>query len=221
MSGEHVDTSPPDMSAGSPAPAYAWKAVYALLGATLLSVVLGIGFFTYGGIFGPLSDVGGLLVAILLAPVVISLYRVTASHEWSSAVSVVGLLAVVATAVGSLGLVVAYLLGTQPLGFALLGIQFVGWILLGVWLIGIGAVGLRTGFVSRRVSWAALVAGVGSAGGMLALTYSYAVDSFSPLFSLLMAMYVVGFTLWAYWLGGELRAMREAPPSTQSTSFEG
>ncbi|WP_436343322.1 hypothetical protein [Natronorubrum sp. FCH18a] len=72
-------------------------------------------------------------------------------------------------------------------------------------MLGIGALGLRTETVGTRIWWAAVVAGTGTAGGMLSLVYSYAVGSFTLAFPLFMMLYVVGFVLWAYWLGTEFR----------------
>ena len=85
---------------------------------------------------------------------------------------------------------------------------------LGIWLLGIGWIGIRNEAVARRVSWAAMAAGVGAAGGIVTLVYSYAVGLFTLLFTLFMAVFAIGFVIWAFWLGGELRTHVHDEPRT-------
>lgn len=188
-------------------PAYAWKSAYGVLVATLLAVTLGIGFFTYGGIFAPLSDAGGLLVGVLLAPLVWTMYLLYRGERFNHAVFSVGVVVSIGISIGSIGLMVVYLLSLDPeiYGTGFLGVQFLGWLLLGFWLLSIGALGFRNDTVRTRVSWAAMVSGVGTTGGIVTLLYSYVVGSFTVAFALFMVLYAVGFVLWAFWLGGELR----------------
>lgn len=195
-----------------PIPTYAWKSAYALVGATILAVALGIGYFTYGGVFGPLSDAGGLLVAVFLAPLVWSMFLLYQGERYTRGVSLLGAAAILGIGLGSIGLILGSMLPSIQaiLGGGFLGIQFIGWLLLGGWMLGVGAIGLRTDTVPRRVSWAATVAGVGTAGGMVTLVYSYAVGSFTLLFPAFMGLYLVGFVVWAFWIGGELRASATA-----------
>ncbi|WP_255171045.1 hypothetical protein [Natrononativus amylolyticus] len=199
----------------APVPSYAPAAAYGVLGATVLAVALGIGFFTYGGVFAPLSDVGGLLVGMFLAPLVWTLFLLNREDRFDRGVFLVGAAATVGIVLGSVGLVVMHLFSLNPAvyGTAFLAIQFLGWFLLGLWLFGIGAIGLRTDAVGRRVSWAGVISGAGAAGGIVALLYSYAVGSFTPAFPFFMAVYAVGFVLWAFWLGIELRTAARQPPS--------
>ena len=108
-----------------------------------------------------------------------------------------------------MSLLVRYLLPVVPetFGSVFLGVQFLGWLLLGVWLLGIGGLGLQHGTVGTRASWTAIVSGLGAAGGIVTLVYSYAVGSFTLALPVFMLLYVVGFLLWAFWLGGDLRTM--------------
>ena len=187
---------------------YTWWSAYAVLGAMILTIPLGIGFFVYEGVFALLSDLGGLLVGLVLAPLVWGLYHLHAGDPLNRPVFGVGVVTIAGICLGSFGLVVMYLLSLDPetFGTTFLGIQFSGWILLGFWLLGIGVLGRRTGAVQPRTAWTAIVAGIGTVGGMVTLIYSYAVGSFTLLFPLLMLVFAVGFLLWAFWLGGELRA---------------
>lgn len=195
------------------APDYTWKYAYGALGAMAISLVLGIGYFTYEGVFGPLSDAGGLLVGVLLAPLVWAMYLLHRDEDFNRVVFAIGVVTLLGICLGSLGLVVQYLLSLDPelYGAGFLGIQFVGWLLLGFWLLGVGVLGIRHETLERRVSWAAIAAGVGAAGGIVTLVYSYAVGSFTLAFPAFMALFAVGFVLWAFWLGGALR------PTTAAT----
>lgn len=189
-------------------PASVWKAAYAVAGATVLAVPLGIEFFTVGGVFGPLSDAWGLLVALLLVPLVRGLSVVNDGLRFDRPAVAIGGAAIAGMGLGSFGLVVRSIIPLVPdtVGGVFLGIQFVGSVLLGVWLLAVGWIGLRDNTVGRRVSWAAVVAGTGMVGGIVTLVYSYAVGSFTPAFPAFMALYFVGFVVWAFLLGGELRA---------------
>lgn len=195
-------------AAPRPIPSYTWKSAYAMLGATVLAVVLGIGFFTYGGIFAPLSDAGGLLVGVFLVPLVWAMYVLNRGDWLNRGVLLVGIAATAGVVIGSIGLIAMYLLSLDPeiYGTGFLGVQFLGWLLLGFWLLGVGTLGFRNRAVERRISWAAMIAGAGAAGGIVTLLYSYAVGSFTLAFPLFMLLYAVGFVLWAFWLGGDLRA---------------
>ena len=213
MGDEHADTADDakatrELAAPNAAPSYTWKSAYGVLVAMILTIPLGIGFFVFEGVFALLSDLGGLLVGLVLAPLVWGLYHLHAGAPLNKPVFGLGVVTVGGICLGSLGLVVMYLFSLDPeiYGATFLGIQFLGWILLGFWLLGIGILGRRTGAVQPRTAWTAIVAGIGAAGGMVTLVYSYAVDEFTLLFPLFMLVFAVGFLLWAFWLGGDLRA---------------
>ena len=191
------------------APTVGWKAAYAVLGAMIVTIPLGLGFFVYEGVFALLSDLGALIVGLALAPLVLSLYRLHTGDPLNEPVFGLGVVTVAGICLGSFGLVGMYLLSLNPeiYGTTFLGIQFLGWILLGFWLLGTGVLGRRSRTVQARTAWTAIVAGIAAAGGMVTLTYSYAVGSFTLLFPLFMLVFGVGFLLWAFWLGGDLRAM--------------
>ena len=209
----------PEPTAGS-VPPYVWKSAYGVLTAMILTIPLGIGFFVYEGVFALLSDLGAFLVGLVLTPLVWGLYRLHAGDPLNTPVLGIGVVTVAGICLGSFGLVVMYLLSLDPeiYGLTFLGIQFLGWILLGFWLLGSGVLGRRTGAVRYRTAWTAIVVGIGTAGGMVTLIYSYAVGSFTLLFPLFMLVFGVGFLLWAFWLGGDLRAKAR---NTASTSVLG
>lgn len=194
------------------APAYAWKCAYGALAAMAVTIPLGVGFFLYEGIFALLSDAGALLVGLFLAPLVWSLYRLNGGASLNSEVFGVGVVTVAGICLGSLGLVVVNGLSLNPAisGAPFLGIQFLGWILLGIWLLGIGVVGRRSGAISERTSRTGIAAGIGIVGVMVTLIYSYAVGSFTLLFPLFAVIFGIGFLLFLFWIGGELRQRERA-----------
>lgn len=178
--------------------------------------MLGVGFFSYGGIFAPLSDAGGLLVGLLLAPLVWGMYLLNRDDGFNRSVFLPGVMTVLGICLGSTGLIVMYVLSLDPAisGAGFLRIQFAGWLLLGAWLLGVGGLGLRNETGERRVSWAAIATGIGAAGGIVSLVYSYAVGSFTLAFPVFMALFAVGFVLWAFWLGGDIRAKASEDSNT-------
>ena len=201
----------------APVASYGWKSDYGVLAAMVITIPVGVGFLVYGGVFGPLSDAGALLVGLLLAPLVWSIYLLYGDIDRNGAVFGIGVATVAGICLGSLGLVAMNLLSipSETYGGTLLGVQFLGWILLGFWLLGVGLLGRRIDAMSTRTVWTAIIAGIGTAGGMVTLIYSYAVGSFTLLFPLFMLVFTVGFLLWAFWLGGDLRA-KERHYSTTS-----
>lgn len=205
LSGEITGTP----GVGSSVPSYAWKSAYGVLAAMALTIPPGIGFFLYGGVFGPLSDAGALLVGLLLAPLVWSIHLLYGDADRNGAVFGLGAVAVAGICLGSFGLVAMSLLSISPEIYAatLLGVQFLGWILLGFWLLGVGLLGQRIDAVSKRTAWTAIIAGIGIAGVIVTLVYSYAVGSFTLLVPLFMLGFIIGFLLWAFWIGGELRML--------------
>ena len=198
----------PDGGIPETLPSYVWKSAYGVIAAMLLTIPFGVGFFLYGGVFALLSDATAFLVGLVLAPIVWGLYLLNRDDPLNRTVFVIGVIAVAGICIGGLGLTILNLqqvdAGTS--GETLLGIQFVGWLLLGGWLLGTGILSRRTGSLSERTSWTAIVAGIGSAGVIVSLVYSYAVGDFTVLFPLFAVVFVLGFLVWAFWLGGELRA---------------
>lgn len=190
-------------------PAYAWKSAYGVLTAMVLTIPPGIAFFVYGGVFGPVSDVGALLVGLLLAPLVWSLYLLHGDADLNDVVLGIGAVSVAGICLGSLGLVATSLLSMaiEIDGAPWLGVQFLGWILVGFWLLGVGLLGRRTGAMRPRTAWTAIIAGIAIAGVIVTLMYAYIVGSFTILVPLFMLVFIVGFLLWAFWLGGELRML--------------
>lgn len=190
-------------------PPYVWKSAYGVLAAMILTIPFGVGFFLYEGVFALLSDASALLVGLLLVPLAWGMYLLHRDDPLNRTVFGVGVVAVAGICIGGFGLVVRYLLALEPeiYGATFLGVQFLGWLLLGVWLLGTGVISRRTGSFSERTTWTAIVAGIGSAGVIVSLVYSYAVVEFTLLFPLFALIFVLGFLLWAFWLGSELQAI--------------
>lgn len=201
-------------STADPVPSYVWKSAFGVLGAMLLTVPFGVGFFVSDiDVFALLSDAAAFLVGLVLAPLVWGLYVLHREDAANRVVFGIGVVAVAGICIGGLGLVVRYLFALDPdvYGTPFLGIQFLGWLLLGVWLLGIGVLSRHAGSLGERTTWTAIVAGVGSVGVILSLGYSYAVGEFTPLFPLFALVFVLGFLLWAFWLGRELRPRTRRP----------
>lgn len=184
-------------------PRWARLSVYASLGAMAFSAVLGVAYFAVGGIWGPLSDLGGLASGMTVLAVAWVVHRLnrSAAPRASAFVLGAGTLASVATIVGSAALVL-WALGVEiaPPDIAL-ATQFIGGGLLGLWLLGVGWLGLRTKSVETHISLAALLAGLGLVG----FPVSAATVGFqNPLLSLSLTVGLLSFLLWAFWFARAL-----------------
>ncbi len=187
---------------------YGWKSAYGFLVVTLVSYALGAMFFIEGGIYGPLSDAAALLVGLFMLPLVWVLHLLTHEHDWSRETMWLGVGSVALVSVGSLGLLIGDLLSLGAVGGGFLGLQFLGIVLEGVWLLAVGVLGLRTLAVPRSVSLAALAAGLGYAGGIVALsaTYALSLSVGNPVFLLAAALAFGGIVAWSVLLGRELQS---------------
>jgi hypothetical protein len=165
---------------------------------TLGGAVLGVGYFTVGGLFAQLSDAAGGLVGLAMVPVVVHTWERTRTvgGRVADAGLMVGLGSSVAVVASSVGLILQDSGVVAGLGRAALTTQFLGMGALGAWLLTVRGAGRKSGLFSRRVSTAAAVAGVtylvvgiGEPATGFRQFVVYSVGGIA----------IVAFTLWARW----------------------
>ncbi len=175
------------------------------LGGTLAGAVLGVGYFTVGGVFAPLSDGAAAVFGLALAPVVVHVWeRSRQAHgRLADASLVVGLGSAAVIASSSFGLILQDTGVVAGVGRAALTAQFVGMAAAGGWLLCVRGLARRSALFSRRVAAAAGVAG----WGYLVVGLAEPLTGFRQL-----TMYsaggvaIVAFSLWAVWAARELDA---------------
>lgn len=178
------------------------------LGATIIGFVLGLGYVAMQGMFGWMSDLGAVGFAVALLPVAYHLHKEFRSGlpdasrvVWGVAVLGLSLLAIS-------GAALAFHDATRtPPTLPFLDVQHLGIFLQGVWMIGLGAVGIRTGVLRRRTSMAALISGLGYAGGAPVSLY---MGFETPLFYLSFLVALVGVVVWSLSLRKDLLNLANA-----------
>lgn len=132
--------------------------------ATLLGVVTGSLYFSYQGIWAPISDASGMLIGITLIPCALGMHRYlvmkTNQQSLSMLTMIVGLVGFILFTLAGAALILFYFDETLP-GLLALNIQFGGGGLQGVWLILLGLISLQTKVFTKTAGWMALLAGIG------------------------------------------------------------
>ncbi|MFP5332684.1 MAG: hypothetical protein ACLGHX_10050 [Acidimicrobiia bacterium] len=123
---------------------------------TVAGAVLGVGYFTVGGIFAPLSDLAAGVIGVGLMPVVLHLHR-RGGRSGVDGVAATGLAAAAGMITSSLGLIVSDTLQIEG-GRAFLTVQFLSMAAFGGWLLA--TVRREGGRFSRRWHTTALVTAV-------------------------------------------------------------
>jgi MFS family permease len=172
------------------------------LGATLAGFALGLGYVAVQGVFGWLSDLGAIAFAVALIPVALHLHKEFRERASAASRAVLGvaLFGLALLAISGAGLAVLDMTQT-PTTLPVLDFQHLGIFLQGVWMIGLGLLGLRVGPFRRKTSLAALISGVGYAGGAPVSLY---MGFETPLFYLAFLVALVGFITWALSLRKDL-----------------
>jgi len=170
-------------------------AAYLSAAATLVTFVTGILFFTVGQPFGTIQDAASALQVLLMLPIALVLYSLFRSRAPA--------LSLLATVVGIAGILVAG--GLQVLLVFRL-VRFESTIrtgltaggAIGVWLVVTGALSLASGTVPSGLAWSGIVAG----GGYVLLVIGFWLGGQRhPLFWGGSLAVVIGYAVWAVWLG--------------------
>ena len=197
------DTATPAVSASERLRARRWVGI--ALGATIAGFVLGLGYVAMQGMFGWMSDLGAVAFAIALFPVAYHLHR-EFRIELPEASRVVWGIAIVGLSLLAIsGGTLAYHDATRtPPTLPVLDFQHLGIFLQGAWMIGIGVVGARIGTFRKRTSRAALISGVGYAGGA---PVSLFMGFETPLFYLAFLVALTGVVVWSLSLRKDLHVL--------------
>jgi hypothetical protein len=197
------DTAPPAVTPGERLRARRWVGI--ALAATITGFVVGLGYVAMQGMFGWMSDLGAVAFAVALLPVAFHIHKEfrNGSPEASRVVWGIAVLGLSVLAIS--GAALAYHDATRtPPSLPVLDFQHLGIFLQGVWMMGVGVVGARTGVFRRKTSMAALISGLGYAGGAPVSLY---MGFETPLFYLAFLVALVGVIVWSLSLRKDLRTL--------------
>jgi len=176
---------------------FGWAALLSAV-ATLGTWITGILFFAVNQAFGKVNDIFSVFQVVLMLPVAVAIYLLTRpGHGW---------LALLGLAVGCIGMIVVAVLQTLlvvgRVGFQ----QTIAQVLaagaaIGLWLIVANALALAGGVVPWGLAAFGTAAG---AGYLLAVVGFYRGRQQHPLFHAGSLLMVVGYSVWAIWLGSLL-----------------
>ncbi|UCC64606.1 MAG: hypothetical protein JSV36_06040 [Anaerolineae bacterium] len=174
---------------------YVGWATYASAAATLVTFVTGILFFTVGQPFGTIQDATSALQVFLMLPIAAVLLN------WFRPDAPV--LSTLATIVGVVGMLVAgvlqVLLVFRAVRFeSTIGTGLAAGGVIGAWLVVINGLGLASGAFPNGLAWSGIVAG----GGYVLLVIGFWLGGQQhPLFWGGSLATVIGYVVWAMWLG--------------------
>jgi len=173
---------------------FGWAALLSAVAtvATLFTAVL---FFTFGGAFGKINDAVSVLQMLLMLPVAIALFLLRPPDATG--------LALLAVAIGGVGMVItAVLQALLVFGFVeyeqtITAVLSAGGA-IGLWLILANMLALGGEILPAGLVVFGALAG---AGYLLAAVGFYRGDQQHPLFYMGSFLIVLGYSVWAIWLG--------------------
>jgi hypothetical protein len=175
------------------------RAAYLSAVATLLQIVTGLLFVSIGGIFGPITDVAGVLQAVSMIAVALVLHLILRSEAQglSLAAVVIGILSMLVFIVFQSLLVVGALTYEQV---TLIVIAAGGGV--GFWLLLVNYLALRGKVFPQGLIWVGMIAG---AGFLVQMVSFWIWELESPLFYIGSSAAYFGYLFWAIWLGRRSR----------------
>jgi len=173
---------------------FGWTAYLSVV-ATLVTLVTGILFFTLDGPFGTINDAASVFQLLFMSPIAAALFLLTRPHAAG--------LALLATAIGIVGMLVAAVLQTLLVFGAVEYEQTIAAVLtagggVGVWLLLTNVLALAAETLPGALAIFGLVAGMGY---VLLVVGFWTGGQQHPLFYVGSLLTVVGYSIWATWLG--------------------
>lgn len=173
---------------------YGWAALLSAA-ATLGTAITGILFFAVNEAFGKINDAFSVVQVILMLPVAVALYLLARPQT--------GWLALLALIVGCAGMIVVAVLQALLVAGQVRFEQTIAQVLaagavIGLWLVGANALALAAGALSWGLAAFGIAAGVGYVLAALGFRRGRQQD---PLFYAGSLFMVVGYSVWAVWLG--------------------
>jgi hypothetical protein len=172
----------------------AWAA-YVSAAATLVTFVTGILFFTVGQPYGTIQDAASALQVLLMLPVAWMLHRLIgpSAMAWSWLAFVLGVVGMLVAGVSQVLLVFRVVAFEQTLRIGLIAGGAIG-----AWLALTGILAMVYGLLPVGLAWAGVVAG---AGYLLLIAGFWLGGQGHPIFVSGSLVAVIGYTVWAVWLG--------------------
>jgi hypothetical protein len=172
-------------------------AAYLSAAATIVTFVTGILFFSIGQPWGTINDAASVFQVLIMLPIVLALHRLFLFGPSAPALSLL------AAAMGITGMLVAAALQALLVFGRVKYQQTIGAVLtagggIGIWLVLVGYLALASGGLPGGLAWLGLVAG----GGYILLVAGFWLGGQrNPLFIAGSLVAVIGYSMWAIWLG--------------------
>jgi hypothetical protein len=173
---------------------FGWSALLSAI-ATLGTAVTGILFFAVSQAYGKVNDTFSVFQVVLMLPVAVGIYLLAGpDHGWSALLVLI---------VGCAGMVVVAVLQTLLVAGRVRFEQTIAQVLaagaaIGLWLILANALALAAG----ALSWGLVAFGIAAGAGYLLTALGfYRGQQQHPLFYTGSLLMVVGYSVWAIWLG--------------------
>jgi hypothetical protein len=172
---------------------------YLSAAATLLQIVTGLLFVSIGGIFGPITDVAGVLQAVSMIALALVLHLILRNEAQGLSLTavVIGIFSMLVFIVFQLLLVVGALTYEQV---TYIVITAGGG--MGIWLLLVNYLALRGKVFPRGLIRVGLIAG---AGFLVQMVSFWIWELESPLFFIGSSVAYFGYLFWAIWLGRRSR----------------
>jgi hypothetical protein len=173
---------------------FGWAALLSAV-ATIGTLVTGILFFAVNERFGKINDIVSVFQVVLMLPVAAAVYLLTRPGN--------GGLALLALAVGSMGMIVVAVLQALLVVGMVSFEQTIGAVLsagaaIGLWLVLANVVALAGGTLPWGLGVFGMAAGIGY---LLSAVGFHRGGQQHPLFYAGSILIVVGYLVWATWLG--------------------
>jgi len=170
-------------------------AAYLSAAATITTFVTGILFFSVGQPWGTINDAASVFQVLFMLPIVLALHRLFGPGAPA--------LSLLAAAMGIIGMLVAAALQALLVFGKVKYEQTMGVVLsagggIGIWLVLVGCLALASGGLPGGLAWLGVVAG----GGYILLVVGFWLGGQrNPLFIAGSLVAVIGYSMWAIWLG--------------------
>jgi hypothetical protein len=173
---------------------FGWAALLSA-GATIGTLITGILFFAVNERFGKINDIVSVFQVVLMLPVAAAMYLLARPGN--------GGLALLALAVGSMGMIIVAVLQALLVVGMVSFEQTIGAVLsagaaIGLWLVLANVVALAGGTLPWGLGVFGMAAGIGY---LLSAVGFHRGGQQHPLFYAGSILIVVGYLVWATWLG--------------------
>lgn len=181
---------------------YAGWSAYLSAAATIVGFVTLIVFFSVGEPFGTIHDISSIILALSLLPLALALYLL--QRPCAALLSLIALIIGICAMLAASILQILLVLRVVKLELTLVAVP-AAFGVVGVWLLLNSSLALASGTLPSGLAWVGMVAGVGYILVILGFILG---GQQHPLTAVGGLTAVIGYPIWAIWIGGLLLSGR-------------